>query len=169
MTQKTGRGAGTKFRNLIWVGMVAAALGLASCVDSVGPPGDVQTSRGYLKTAVEDAEEAARRVRAFRSANLWNRADKELDSAKLILHNALQERARIRRVYDAAIAVFDEAKLHGTALADPGNARAKPVDVTAAADRVERIGAALSAADRDVETIEQTVAMLDLLEIFERR
>lgn len=168
MTARTWRGVaqritGPKKRTGMLTVLSCAVL--AACASTVTPPDDVSKSKAYLQNAIEDVEVAARRARAFRSANIWDRADKELDSAKLILYNALRERERVRRVYRAAVAVLEEAKQQDTAVVERGDAREKTVDVTAAANRVDRIGEILSAADRDVEIIQEVVAALDQLDI----
>lgn len=133
------------------------ALALAACAAPSAPtPGGIEKAGALVKTAVGDAEEVARRARAYNDANIRKRAAIEVEEAEVILRKARDEQERIRKAHNAAIAVL-------AALPDPGS------DVTGAADHVDRISAILSATDRHVATIEQIVATLQELDIPGRR
>jgi hypothetical protein len=78
-----------------------------------------------------------------------------MGAGQVILQKALGEQERIRNVQRAAIAVLAELQ----AKVPPDH------NVTAAVERVDRIGAILATTDRNIETIEQTVLALQELEI----
>ncbi len=148
------------------------ALALAACAaPSARTPEPIAKAGAFVKTAVSDAEKVAWRARAYHSANIRERAAREVEEAEVILRKARDERERIRKVHRAAVAELAALRAKfppghfGASLeqfdryarADQGS------DVTDATDRVDRIGAILAAADRHVMTIEQTVAtLLDL-------
>ena len=137
--------------------MLGLALALSACAaPSVQSPEGVEKAGAFVKTAVSDTEVVARRAHAYNSVNIRKRATIEVEEAEVILRKARDEQERIRKAHRAAIAVLEALPGQGS-------------DVTAAADKVERIGAILGATDRNVATIEQTVATLQGLEIPGRR
>ena len=130
---------------------VALALG-ACAVPATRTSEGVEKAGAFVKIAVIDTEEVARRARAYHSANIRKRAAIEVEEAEVILRKAHDEQERIRSAHRAAIAVLAALPEHSS-------------DATAAADNIERISAILAATKRHVATIEQTVASLQKLEI----
>ena len=135
---------------------IGLALALAACATpSARTPEGVEKASAFVETAVADAEKVARRALAYHSANIRKRAAIEVEEAEVILQKALDQQERIRNVQRAAIAVLAELQ----AKVPQGQ------KVTAAVERVDRISAILAATDRNIETIEQTVIVLQELEI----
>ena len=132
-----------------------------------------ETAGALVMTAVGDAREVARRARAYQSANVRKRAAIEVEEAEVILRKAYDERERIREAHRTTIALL--AALRPKASADDiGNSYRdyyrypqpdQGSNVTATADRVDRISAILTATDRNIAMIEQIVATLQDLEI----
>ena len=140
-------------------GGAIVAFGLAVTLGACQMPAarstdDVANAAASVRTAVGDAEEIARRARAYDNANIWIRAAHELEEAEVVLRKARDQRERIRAAHQAALAVL---------------AAARGPDVTQASDRVDRIGAVLAATDRHIATIEQTFAAVKDLDIPNRR
>ena len=154
------------------------ALTLASCeMPWMTASEDIEKSGAFVKAAVDDARTAARRAVIFDEANVWNRAEKEVDEVEVILRKARDERARIRKAHRAAIAALaglrPSAGINEAGRSSIENDRRPPRDQgpnsNAAADSVARIGSVLSAADGGVAAIEQTFVALRDLEIPRRR
>ena len=118
-----------------------------------------------------------RGARAYNSANIWKRAARELEETEVILRKANDERERIREAHRAAVALLATAKARlsvdrlseSAENYDNAMPTVQDFDVTAATDRVDRIAVILAAADRDLATIEQTLASLQDLDIPGRR
>ncbi len=128
--------------------VLGLALTLAACIGPFARTSNgVEKSGALVKDAVGDTEKVAQRALAYHSANVRKRAAIEVEEAEVILKKARDEQERIRKAHSAAIAVLE---------AMPGRGS----DATAAADNVERIGVILAATDRNVATIEDTVATL---------
>jgi hypothetical protein len=129
-----------------------------------------------VTTAVGDAEETARRARAFSHANENKRAAIEVEEAEVILRKARDARRRIRETHRQAIAKLAALRAETPADDFASSGEYDPYffsdhasRVSAAVNRVDRIGAILVAADRHVTAIEQTVATLQDLNIPSRR
>ena len=121
---------------------------------------------------MSDARESARRARVYNDANIWNRADKELDEVHVILTKAREARDRIHSAYRAAVAVLAEMRPDaggGSGNNSPASSGNQGSNLTAATQRVDQIGAVLAAADRDVEIIEQSIVALLELNLPNRR
>ena len=77
------RAADRDVRAILALGLVLA---LAACVaPSARTPDDIAKAGAFVNTAVGDAEEAARRARAYSTANIWKRAAREVEEAEVSL------------------------------------------------------------------------------------
>jgi hypothetical protein len=137
--------------------VLGLALTLAGCIGPFARTSNgVERSGALVKDAVDDAEKVALRALAYHGANVRKRAAIEVEEAEVILRKARNEQERVRKAHRAAMAVLK-------AMPDRGS------DATVAAENVDRIATILAATDRNVATIEDTVATLQDLEIPGRR
>ncbi len=143
-------------RRVIVVIGLALALGACAAPSPLTSEG-IEKAGAFVNTAVSDAKEVALSALAYHDANIRKRAAIEVEEAEVILRKALDEQKRIRNLQFAAIAIL--AELQTKVPPDQGS------NMTAAVERVDRIGAILAATDRNIETIEQIVIALQDLEI----
>ncbi len=178
-------GAGTV--SMDWGGMLTKgvkaglAFGLAlALVACATPPaanrGDVAGAETAVRRAAADIQTVAWRARTFYDANNRERAAREVEEAEVILRKARNARRRVREAHDAAVARLEAARdealvrlFDASSEYDPDSFSDPEQGEAAAARRVERLGGILATTDREIATIEQTVAALKKLDITPRR